>query len=109
VRSALAGDVPLPPRLALSLLEEFARLMNQPANTPASVAASLLPPELTTREREILEYLASGAADKEIAARLSLSLHTVKTHVRNILSKLQAVNRRQAADVARREGWVKKK
>jgi len=105
VRSALAGEAPLPPKLALSLLEEFARLMNQ----PASGAANPPPPELTTREREILEFLARGATDKEIATRLSLSLHTVKTHVRNILGKLHAVNRRQAADVALREGWVRKK
>jgi len=105
VRNVLAGDAPLPPRLATRLLEEFARLMSQ----PASGAASLPPPELTSREREILQYIANGAADKEIAVRLSLSLHTVKTHVRNILAKLHAVNRRQAADVALREGWVKKK
>ena len=102
VRSALAGEAPLAPKLGASLLEEFARL----ANTPTSASPS---PELTSREREILEHLAAGSTDKEIASHLALSLHTVKTHVRNILSKLHAVNRRQAADLATRAGWVKKK
>jgi len=99
VRGALAGDAPLAPRMGARLLEEFARLANKPASPP---------PELTAREREILEYLAAGSTDKEIAARLALSLHTVRTHVRNILSKLHAINRRQAAQVAEREGWIKK-
>lgn len=102
VRGALAGEAPLAPRMGARLLEEFARLANKPAS-PTSP-----PPELTAREREILEYLAAGSTDKEIAAQLALSLHTVKTHVRNILSKLHAINRRQAAQVAEREGWLKK-
>jgi DNA-binding NarL/FixJ family response regulator len=105
VRGALAGEAPLPARLAKRLLEEFSRLANQ----PPSETAPAPPPELTGREREVLEFVASGATDKEIAAQLTLSLHTVKTHVRNILSKLHTVNRRQAADLAHREGWVKKK
>ncbi len=105
VRAALAGEAPLPSRLASRLLEEFVRLANQ---TP-SESISIPPPELTGREREVLEYIAGGATDKEIAVKLMLSLHTVKTHVRNILSKLHAVNRRHAADVALREGWLKKK
>ena len=102
VRSALAGEAPLAPKLGSSLLEEFARLANKPS--PVSP-----PPELTPREREILEHLAAGSTDKEIASQLALSLHTVKTHVRNILSKLHAVNRRRASEVALREGWVKRK
>jgi DNA-binding NarL/FixJ family response regulator len=105
VRSALAGEAPLAPRLATRLLEEFTRLASQ---APAGSSASM-PAELTQREREVLELIASGLTDKEIASWLSLSLHTVKTHVRSILSKLHAVNRRHAADVALRQGWVKKK
>jgi DNA-binding NarL/FixJ family response regulator len=103
VRAALAGDAPLAPRLATRMLEEFARLAGRSsADVPVSP-----PAELTLREREILEYLASGLSDKQIATQLALSLHTVKTHVRNILSKLHAVNRRHAADVAEREGWLR--
>jgi len=105
VRGALAGEAPLPPRLAARLLEEFARLAQRPARQyPAGED-----PGLTNRERQVLEALADGASDKEIAASLSLSLHTVKTHVRNILSKLHAANRRQAAALASREGWIRSK
>jgi DNA-binding NarL/FixJ family response regulator len=105
VRNALVGEAPLPPKLASRLLEEFARLAKRPAPQPAGSET----PELTARERQVLQLIATDASDKEIAAQLSLSLHTVKTHVRNILSKLQAANRRQAADLAAREGWIKKK
>jgi DNA-binding NarL/FixJ family response regulator len=104
LRSALAGEAALPPKLAARLMNEFARLANRPApEEPSSVA-----PDLTPREQEVLNLIASRATDKEIAERLSLSLHTVKTHVRNILSKLHAVNRRHAAKLATREGWVKR-
>jgi DNA-binding NarL/FixJ family response regulator len=105
LREALSGGTPLPPLLARQLLQEFARLASKSASASAPVALS----PLTPREHEILEHLAAGLTDKEIAAQLSLSLHTVKTHVRNILSKLHAVNRRHATEVALREGWVKKK
>jgi len=105
VRSTLAGEAPLPPKLASRLLEEFSRLANRPE--PASEAAQA--PDLTGRERQVLELIAGGAGDKEIAVRLSLSLHTVKTHVRSILSKMHAANRRQAAKLAARGGWIKDK
>lgn len=52
---------------------------------------------LTRREKEILIHLASGATNEEIAARLFISLHTVKTHVANIRRKLKVENRLQAA------------
>lgn len=105
VRSALAGEAPLPPKLAAQLLDEFARL----ASRPDPSASTTQSPDLTLREREILQLVATGASDKEIANQLSLSLHTVKTHVRNILSKMHAANRRQAANLAGRQGWIKEK
>ncbi|MBI1882441.1 MAG: response regulator transcription factor [Chloroflexi bacterium] len=96
VRGALAGEAALPPKLAAHLIEEFARLANRPTPRPAAEDE----PDLTPRESEVLALIATGATDKEIAAQLSLSLHTVKSHVRSILSKLHAVNRRQAAKLA---------
>lgn len=98
VRSVLNGEVVLPPRLAVRLLNEFARLAAQPA--PAAPEGGGVPFGLTTREREVLDLIATGATDKEIAAQLALSLHTVKSHVRNILGKTHAINRRQAAQLA---------
>ena len=100
LRSALAGEAALPSKLAIRLLTEFARLANRPnAASPQSDF-----PDLTPREREVLNLIATDATDKEIAEKLTLSLHTVKTHVRSILSKLHAVNRRHAAKLAARQG-----
>jgi DNA-binding NarL/FixJ family response regulator len=99
VRSALNGEAVLPPQLAARLLTEFARLAVQPtANAPEISAGETF--GLTAREQEVLDLIATGATDKEIAAQLALSLHTVKSHVRSILSKTHAINRRQAARLA---------
>ncbi len=62
---------------------------------------------LTPREREILEVLAEGLADKEIAARLSVSIATVRTHVNAILAKTGARSRTQALILAVRHGIVR--
>ena len=62
--------------------------------------------DLTPREREVLNLIATRATDKEIAAQLSLSVHTVKSHVRSILSKLHAVNRRHAAQLGTQQGLI---
>jgi len=68
-------------------------MLSQPAAMPSTEKAA----GLTPHERDALDHLASGATDKDIAIQLSISVHTVKNHVRSILSKLHAVNRRQAA------------
>jgi RNA polymerase sigma factor (sigma-70 family) len=59
---------------------------------------------LSEREREVLVLLAQGASNREIAEKLVITEGTVKNHVSNILAKLQAENRTQAADIARRPG-----
>ena len=104
VRAALNGEAVLPPQLAARLLQEFARLSAQSATTPqeSSPLDSGEPFGLTAREKEVLDLIATSATDKEIAAQLALSLHTVKSHVRSILSKTHAINRRQAAKLAGR-------
>ncbi len=99
VRGALQGHAHLPPRLAANLLEEFARIGKK---APASHPTSEDLPDLTSREQDVLALIAQRATDKEIATHLSISVHTVKTHVRNILKKLHLSNRRQAARVAAR-------
>jgi DNA-binding NarL/FixJ family response regulator len=95
IRSALAGEAVLPPKLALRLLEEFARLTSQPAAAAGGTAVN--DGNLTLREQEVLALIAEGRTDREIAAELCLSVHTVKSHVRNILTKLHVATRRQAA------------
>ena len=63
-------------------------------------------PVLTAREKEVLRLVVAGAMDREIAAELSISLSTVKTHMRNILAKLHATSRHQAAAYAVREELI---
>ena len=71
------------------------------ARTPPRPAAPAGPGDLTTREREILDLLAEGASNRQIARSLGLSLKTVQNHVSRILDKLQAADRTQAALRAR--------
>ena len=60
--------------------------------------------DLTPREREVLALLAGGLSNKEIASELTLSVGTVRLHVSNILSKLDAPNRTTAAAIAMKHG-----
>jgi DNA-binding CsgD family transcriptional regulator len=59
---------------------------------------------LTPREQEVLQLVAQGAANPEVAAKLHLSRHTVNFHVKNILHKLHLKNRAQAVAYAVRTG-----
>lgn len=61
---------------------------------------------LTQREREVLELLAQGSTTQGIASTLVLSLHTVRNHVRNVMTKLGAHSRLEAVAIALREGLV---
>lgn len=61
---------------------------------------------LTEREREVLRQVATGASNQEIADRLMISVNTAKSHIRNILDKLQLENRTQAASYAMNRGLV---
>ncbi len=62
--------------------------------------------QLSERELEVLTQVATGANNRQIAETLVLSVHTVKTHVRNIYSKLGVQSRTEAAMLAVREGWI---
>ncbi len=103
LRGALRGEAAIPPHLAGRMLEEFRRLSRQ---ATASDEEEDEIPTLTMREQEVLGLVAQGMADKDIAAALSLSLHTVKSHLRNILAKLHVSSRHEAARLARRRGLI---
>jgi len=77
-----------------------------PAASLAAQPLAELPESLTPREREVLQMLASGLANKEIAAKLSISDHTVKFHVASILGKLGAATRTEAVALGIRRGLV---
>lgn len=101
LRGALRGEAALSPSLAGRMLEEFRRLneLVPPGMESENVT-------LTAREKDVLGLVATEKQDKEIAAALNISLNTVKTHMRNILSKLQVSSRYEAAWVARKKGLV---
>ena len=61
---------------------------------------------LTEREIDVLCQVATGASNQEIAERLNISVNTTKSHIRNILDKLQLENRTQAANYAMKHGFV---
>ncbi len=63
-------------------------------------------PPLTTREKEILRWIAAGLQNKEIAQKLGISLATVRNHIRNILEKLDVHSKLEAVSMAFRNGWV---
>ncbi len=77
-----------------------------PAAAPASSPMAELTEPLTRREREVLQMLAGGLGNKEIAAQLSISEHTVKFHVTSILGKLAATSRTEAVSIGIRRGLV---
>ena len=71
--------------------------------TPAAAPPQVFP-QLTDREREMLDLIAQGRANAAIAAQLSLSQKTVRNHVSNIFTKLQVADRAQAIVQARDAG-----
>lgn len=94
IRDVYAGEAYVTPALAASLLSE----MREPARGQRPAASPL--DELTDREREILERVAAGLSNKEIAQQLFLSEKTIKHYMTNILQKLQVRNRVEAALLA---------
>jgi len=76
------------------------------ATVSSRVAVDELLEPLTRREREVLQMLAAGLANKEIAARLAISDHTVKFHVASILGKLGVSTRTEAVSAGIRRGLV---
>ena len=93
VRAAARGQSMLDPAIAGGVLQEVVR-------------GTAVPPDLTERELTVLRQLAHGKTNREIAADLVVSEETVKTHVGNILSKLQMNQRTQAVIVALKQGLI---
>jgi DNA-binding NarL/FixJ family response regulator len=103
IRAVVEGEALFGPAIAGRLLSFFQG--NRPRSKDESHSMSF--PELTEREREVLAYIARGDTNAEIAEGLSISLKTVRNHVSNIFTKLQVVNRAQAAIRARDAGLGK--
>jgi DNA-binding NarL/FixJ family response regulator len=94
IRHVHAGEVFIQPEIA-------SRTLRAALHSPGDLVEPL-----SEREREVLVMLAQGIPNKEIADKLHLAEGTIKNHVSNILGKLQAQNRTEAADIARRRGLI---
>ncbi|WP_244190877.1 response regulator [Arthrobacter sedimenti] len=103
VRVVASGDAVVAPRVTQRLLETYVRSL--PPAHAATVPDRRLA-GLTPREREVLEAIAEGLSNAELAARFFLSEATIKTHVRRILTKLDLRDRVQAVVYAYENGIV---
>lgn len=98
IRTAHRGEIHLSPEVASALMARVTEL----AEVAREAGSTLFPPpdtppDLTPREREVLELIAQGRTNPEIAERLNIELGTVKNHVHNILRKLNVSSREEAA------------
>jgi DNA-binding NarL/FixJ family response regulator len=100
VRIVATGEALLAPTVTRRLIGEFARLRPKQADDEARLAT------LTPREVDVLRLIADGLSNSEIAAELSISGETVKTHVSRIFAKLGARDRAQAVVEAYESGLV---
>jgi len=104
IRTVAAGGALIDPSVTRKVVEAFTRIAGPP---PSSLASSpILAEPLTERELEVLRLLADGLSNREIAQRLYLAEGTVKNYVSNILGKLDARDRTQAALRARELGLI---
>jgi DNA-binding NarL/FixJ family response regulator len=77
-----------------------------PSSVSAVLAAGTLPAALSAREMDVLSLIVKGQGNKQIAFQLGIAEHTVKNHVKNILSKLDVEDRTQAATAAIQRGII---
>ncbi|MEV5026070.1 response regulator transcription factor [Paenibacillus sp. LPE1-1-1.1] len=112
LRAISLDEAPMSKELAFRLLQEFSankpkeakRLASKPQRLDKD--AEMITTPLTEREKEVLERVATGASNREIAGELGLSEHTVKNHLKNILQKLHLDNRVQLTRYAFEQGMV---
>lgn len=102
IRIVHSGGSLIQPGLARKVLKEFAHLARETTGQPRFHTLR----ELSDREIEVLQYVAEGKSNKEIADQLVISEKTVKAHLRSIFRKLEVGDRAQAVAHAMRKGLV---
>jgi len=95
VAMLMAGGAPMTPTVARYVIEEFQDIKSRRETTT-----------LTKREREVLQGIASGLSEKKLAVSLSVSPHTIHTHIKKVYRKLQVNTRAEAVLKARNKGIV---
>jgi len=105
IRKVGRGDYPISESL-LNHPEVIGKIMRQFHGVSTHKDASNLISPLTTREIEVLNYVAQGLANKQIAAKISISEQTIKNHLTSIMSKLNANARTQAVVIAVKKGLI---
>ncbi|MFC4769292.1 response regulator [Effusibacillus consociatus] len=100
LKAVAIDETPMSRELAVKVLNEFTRALATHAGPGAS--------PLSQREQEILELVAAGLTNREIAETLYISENTVKNHLKNILQKLHLENRVQLTSYAYEQGWIQK-
>ncbi len=101
IRGIHRGEAAISQLMAGRILKEFSQISQQASPIPVPYE------ELTTREQEVLQLVARGDSNREIAVTLFISENTVKNHLRNILAKLHLQSRYQAAFYAVKKGLIK--
>jgi DNA-binding NarL/FixJ family response regulator len=99
LRGVFEGEAPISRTTASRILNEFVLQAKKKSTAECEE-------ELSSREKEVLQSLASGLTNKEIGNNLGIAENTVKNHLKNILAKLHLENRVQAATYALRKGFV---
>ncbi len=103
IRAAASGQSFLQPSVAAKVINEFTRITG--SLQPAANKQPLVEP-LSERELEVMQHVAAGASNKEIAAQLFITEGTVKNHLTNILGKLGVRDRTQAALKVKKLGLI---
>jgi len=98
--------------LSEQILDTVRKVAQGEALMPAKIASilteSLARPELSSRELQVLQLLAAGKKNKDIATSLLITEHTVKAHMKSILTKLDAIGRTEAIAIAMKRGLIRK-
>ena len=98
LRGVFDGEAPISRVTASKILSEFAARVTKKSENAED--------ELSAREKDVLQLLATGLTNKEIGKKLAMAENTVKTHLKSILNKLHLQNRVQAATFAHEKGYV---
>ncbi len=105
IRSVAEGKKVLPPPLTGSLFSQIVEHAIQSGKVDRLIKAV----KMTRREQDVIDLIADGMSNKEIANELNIAIHTVKSHVHNILEKLALHSRLELASFAFTKGITKKK